>query len=249
MKTILFTLTIFAFACCVVQGQKKHTSAGNDHAATGVAAGTVTRSAGGRNTDARRFDVTEMDSIEVTGDKIVSCGQKYLIKEGGVDIFLIGQAIPPQADGYSITKSSETRLEEGLEFAVPIYTISEEGEGLLKIEPFDESNTGPYSEKIGNIYILSGKFRTARNIGLKSTIEEFVAAYPDLQIWYSYVSDIYVIETPRLDKIQFFLDGKDFIKEGGPDFDSDRTILQPSEFKKGSEIKAIRIFGYAGDYF
>lgn len=59
-----------------------------------------------------------------------------------------------------------------------------------------------------------------------------MAAYPDLKIWYSYVSDIYVIETPRLDKIQFLLDGNDFIKEGGPDFDNDMTILQPSEFKK-----------------
>lgn len=249
MKTILLILTIFVFACCVVQGQKKHTAVENDHAATGVAAGTVTASGGGRNTDTQRFDLTEIDSLEVTDNKIASCDQKYLIKEGGVDIFAIGQAIPVQADGYSIIKSIETRQEEGLEFSVPIYTISEEGENILKIEPFDEYNTEPYAEKIGNIYILSDKFRTTENIGLKSTIEEFVAAYPDFKIWYSYVRDIYVIETPRLDKIQFFLDGSDFIEEGGPDFDSDRTILKPSEFKKGSEIKAIRIFGYADDYF
>jgi hypothetical protein len=45
-----------------------------------------------------------------------------------------------------------------------------------------------------------------------------------------------VAETEQFDFIQFFLDGNDFIKEGGPEFDSDREILQPSEFKKGSRI-------------
>ena len=246
MKITLFIL-VFTFSSCVGQGQKKHTTVENDHT-LGVTANTVITSTDSSKTDTLQFELTKTDSIGMI-NKTISYEQKYLIKEGGVDIFSIGQIIPTQANGYSITQSTETRMEEGIEFAVPIYMISEEERSILKIEPFDEYYTGQGSEKIGNIYILSDKFRTAENIGLKSTIEEFMAASPDLKIWYSYVSDIYVIETPRLDKIQFLLDGNDFIKEGGPDFDNDMTILQPSEFKKGSKIKAIRIFGYAEDYF
>jgi hypothetical protein len=164
--------------------------------------------------------------------------QKYLIKDNGVDIFVIGQKIPTLADGYLITKSIQIRTEEGEDYEIPVYTVTEDGHEILNIEPqYDDEG------KIGNIYILSEKYKTAEKIGLYSTIEEFAAAYPDYFIWYSYISDRYVIETKQLNSIQFVLDGNDFIEEGGPEFDSDMTILKISDFKKGSKIKEIRIWG------
>lgn len=247
MKPALFILILFAFASCGGPGQKKHAAVANDHAAAGAPAETVARSADGSNPVNQRPDTTKADAREATKDN-APCESKYTIQAGGAYLFSIGQPVPAQADGYSITKGFETRREEGEEYAVPLYTISEKGENLLNLEPFYDDNAGRYSEIIGNIYILSEKFRTAENIGLQSTLEAFTEAYPDFTIWYSYVSDRYVIETNRLDNIQFLLDGKDFLKEGGPDFDSDRTILKPSEFKKGGKIKAIRIFGYVDDY-
>ena len=188
---------------------------------------------------------TKIESTEILEENIcTSSEQKYLIKNNGVDVFLIGQKIPAQADGYSITKSIETRTEEGTDFELPVYTVFEDGQAILNIEQFNHE-IGTDSDKIGNIFILSEKFRTAENIGLHSTIEEFVAAYPDFTIWFSYISHIYVIETGQpFNGVQFFLDGNDFADEGGPEFDSDMTILELSDFKKGSKIKKIRIWGY-----
>jgi len=173
-----------------------------------------------------------------------STEQKYLITNNGVDIFLIEQKIPDQTDGYLINKSIDIRTEEGEDFEIPVYTVSEDGEEVLNIELQYDYYEENYLDRIGNIYILSDKFKTAERIGLHSSIEEFIAVYPDFLIWYSYISDRYVIETKQLDSIQFILDGNDFTDEAGPTFDSDMTILKPSDFKKDSKIKGIRIWGY-----
>lgn len=223
MNTTLMFCTLIAFASCFGQGRSKPAAFDHDRAAAGVTAATAAASATTRQ-------------------------ERYPIRDDGAGIFSIGQKIPARTDCYTITESSQTRTEEGEAYTVPIYNVSEQGEIVLNIEPFFDDNAGQYSEIIGNIYILSDRFRTDESIGLQSTIEEFAAAYPDFKIRYSYVSEIYVIETRRLEHVQFFLDGCDFIEESGPDFVSDMTVLQASEFKKGSKIKAIRIFGYAADH-
>jgi len=170
--------------------------------------------------------------------------QKYLIKDNGVDIFILGHKIPTNAEGYLISKSIETRTEEGDDFDILIHTVFEDGQAILKIERlYCEVDNNPY--QIDQIFVLSEKCKTAENIGLHSTIEEFIAAYPDFTIWYSYVSNRYVIETGLpFEGIQFELDGKDFLDENGPISDSAMTILKASDFKKGAKIKGIRIWWY-----
>ncbi len=182
------------------------------------------------------------DKSEIPATEREFSEQKYLIRNNGVDIFLIGLDMPTQADGYSITKRIETREEEGEEFKMLVYTVSENGQEMLNIEKYIQGESAS-SDRIDNIYLLSNKFKTAKNIGLHSTIEDFTAAYPNFTIWFSYISGWYVIDTEHFVGIQFFLDGNDFIEEGGPKFESDRTILKPSEFKKGSKITGIRIWG------
>jgi len=167
-----------------------------------------------------------------------SDGEKYLIKDNGVDIFLTGQKFPTQTDNYSITKNTGDKPEGDNYYEVFVHTVSENGQEMLSIDDYVEDS----SDMIQEIRILSEKYKTAENIGLHSTIEEFMAAYPDFSIWYTYISGWYIIDTKQLYHIQFFLDGNDFIKEDGPEFVSDMTILKPSEFKKDSKIKEIRIF-------
>lgn len=175
-------------------------------------------------------------------DSDVGSEQRYLIKDNGIDIFLIGQKIPNQTDGYLITKSIQTRTEEGEDFEVIVHTVSEDGQELLNIESY-HSDSDSDLDRIDEIFILSEKFKTAENIGLYSTIEDFTAVYPDFTIWFSYISGRYVMETGQtFNSIQFLLDGNDFLEEGGPRFESDMTILKPSDFKKGSKIKEIRIW-------
>jgi hypothetical protein len=169
---------------------------------------------------------------------------RFLITPQGVDIFLVGQKVPTQTGEYSISKTTETREEEGEEYEVVVYTVSENEQDLLKLEtPSEQDNEN--EQHINDIFILSEKYKTAENIGLHSTIEEFAAVYPNFTVWWTYVSDRYVIEAgkPSLENVQFILDKNGFRNENGPDFDNDYTVLKISDFKKDTQIKEIRIFG------
>lgn len=233
----LFISVAVAFVSCVGNGQTGHRAVGNDSAATDAA---LPRTIAPPDGNLRAGDGR---LLEKNDDDTPAPNKKYLITKGGTGLLSVGQTIPERLDGCLITRDVETRWEEGTEFSVPVCTVSEERQNILKIEPAYDYATERYSEKIGDIYILSDKFKTAENIGLQSTIEAFMTAYPDFRIWYSYVGDIYVIETERLENIQFFLDGNDFMKAGGPEFESDMTELRPSDFKKDSKIAGIRIYG------
>ena len=166
---------------------------------------------------------------------------KYLIKKDGVDIFLIGEQIPTLIDGYGIIKGIEIKTEEGEDFEMLVHTVFEKGEEMLHIERLllPEIDT---DDIIYDIFIVSDKFKTTKNIGVNSTIDEFITVYPDFLIWFSYIDGKYVIETKEFEGIQFFLEGSDFIDESGPAFDSDMTILRPSKFKEGTKIRRIRIW-------
>ena len=164
--------------------------------------------------------------------------ERHLIKETGVDIFLLGEKISLNAGNYILKK--ETMFgEEGIE--VPFYVVSENEQKILHIIPAYNYKTNQYTDKIGEIIIFSEKFKTAESIGIGSTIENFVNTYPDFKIWYTYISEMYVIETKQYN-FQFFLDYEDLIDKAGLSYNSDMTRLRLSDFKKNSKIKGIRIF-------
>ena len=91
---------------------------------------------------------------------------------------------------------------------------------------------------ITEIKIISEKLKTIKNIGIGSTIEDFESIYPDFEIWYTYISEIYVIETKSI-KAQFILCVEDFI--GDTNASGDMIILNKTDFKANSKIKEIRI--------
>jgi hypothetical protein len=85
-----------------------------------------------------------------------------------------------------------------------------------------------HNNAISEIIVQSALYKTERNIGIGSTINEFVAAYPDAKIWWTYVSDMYVLETGSL-KAQFILDKNDFTGKK-PDVKSEITPLSISDY-------------------
>ncbi len=164
----------------------------------------------------------------------------YLIKQHQAGIFRIGKPIPfpRSSDNYAVRKEKQVRMTEEGSFEETIYVVSENGIDLLNILPEFDYKTGNYTENIGEIIVLSNKFRTAENIGVNSTIEEFQKAYPDFKLWYTYVSGMYVIQTNQLNA-QFILNKEDFT--GELNIKSDITPLKLSDFKKNSKVMKIRI--------
>ncbi|MDR3227301.1 MAG: hypothetical protein LBT56_06480 [Prevotellaceae bacterium] len=179
----------------------------------------------------KQAETVESDAIETT-----SVGEDYLIKESSAGQFTIGQQIP-FAD--NIQKKYLTRITEEGESEEPIYVVTENGQGILHITPEYDYETETFNNKIGEIIVLSDKFKTTAGIGVNSTIEEFVKKYPDFSVWYTYVSDTYVIETGRIDNVQFILDESDF--KGKLEISDEITTLKLSDFKPNTKIIQIRI--------
>ena len=73
---------------------------------------------------------------------------------------------------------------------------------------------------------------------MNSALEEFIQAYPEYTIWYTYVSDMYVVETEEVEA-QFLLKAEDFT--GEMEVDSVMTPLEKGDFKEGARIAKVRM--------
>lgn len=189
-------------------------------------------------------DIDQGHKIIITKDtasglKNNSTENKYLIRDMQAGPFKIGDEIPGPATmmTYQMRKEQQTRNTEEGPVTEPVTIISENGEDLLMLKPGFES--GNYNNSINEIIILSSKYRTAEDIGVGSTIESFQKVYPDHKAWYTYVSEMFVIETPLV-KAQFLLDPRDYTGPK-PRITSERTTLKTSDFIKSGMITQVRI--------
>ncbi|MDR2869901.1 MAG: DUF2914 domain-containing protein [Deferribacteraceae bacterium] len=166
---------------------------------------------------------------------------KYLITSEGAGQFLLKGGAPSSMAGYTINKSMGSRWQEGIDYGMEVSTISEDKEEILRIESVVDYNHV-------DIYVLSSKFRTKDNIGVASTIDEFMATYEDFVIScpHSPHPDACSISSESLGKnIQFELDYEDLVKPENLQIDTDigETIMQASDFRKGARIKDVLIYG------
>lgn len=166
---------------------------------------------------------------------------RYLITETGVAPFFVGNEIPNQADSYVINKEIVTKDSEEGPYEIPVAFVYEDGDEVFEIESAYDYDAEKYINTIGEITVFSDKYKTAEDIGISSTIEDFMAAYPDYTVWYTYISGMYVLDTEQLPNVQFLLDGDDYLM-GEIEFDSEITILKASDFKKDAKIISVRIF-------
>ncbi|MFN3136956.1 MAG: hypothetical protein ACE37L_04680 [Allomuricauda sp.] len=165
----------------------------------------------------------------------------YLISDGEVGIFQIGQSIPfEKAKEFNFEVRKEIHTEYFAEGSkdTPIYLVSKGKKDLLKITPEFDYTSDSYNTSIRAIEVLSKEFRTQETIGLGTTIETFINTYPDSQIWYSYMNDSYFLETN--DKIEFHVKPEAY-QPGEVDFISDLTKLNISDFNLQSTIESIRL--------
>jgi hypothetical protein len=160
--------------------------------------------------------------------------ENYLITETQVGVFELGKPVQQSHKGLDIESKTRLIKSEGEEIEEIFYQILSESEELLTIA-IEDAQTKIATE----IFVHSDKFKTAENIGIGTTIEDFSKIYPDYKIWYTYVSDRFVIETDQT-KIQFLLNKDDFV--GDLEVNSDMIYLDFADFKEDSKIEKIRIY-------
>lgn len=176
---------------------------------------------------------------EKTDAEIQADAREYLISESQVGSFEIGADIPGSSGLYQITKTRQVRTTEEGPVEEPTYRVSAGGKDMLVLKPqYDHKQEG-YNNKIGEIMVLSGKYKTGEGIGVGSTVGEFKQAYPDFEMWYTYVSGRYIMEAAKL-SIQFMLHEEDFI--GDMNVNSVRVTLQEDDFRADAKIAKIRVF-------
>lgn len=142
-----------------------------------------------------------------------------------------------------IEKHQEIANMEGEELSFDYTLIKEGAKKLVQVEW--------ESEKVIDMYIFSEKYHTKKKIGVGSTLQELVDAYPtNHQLWYTYVSsdhpvikqEMVVFETSELAGIQFLIDNKGYIKDDKIPIKSDQTILQINDFDPQTKVWMVRVF-------
>ncbi|GEM_PF-273595 len=179
--------------------------------------------------------ISEQDNLSVDA-------RHFLLQEGQAGIFKVDQAIPfDQAVSLSfdISQAKEMKSTPDGMIEEPYYQVFIQEEELIRIKPAYNYETESYSKQIGEMLILSDRYVTNKQVGVGTTIYTFTQKYPNYKLWYTYVSDMYVIQFDD-SKLQFLLDSNDFI--GQLSFDSDYTELSIDDFREGAEVKAVRVY-------
>ncbi|MCB0376217.1 MAG: hypothetical protein KDD04_09890, partial [Sinomicrobium sp.] len=162
----------------------------------------------------------------------------YRISGNNAGDFKAGTPVPPYVSHLSIRKEKHTETAEGETFETTVYTVSFKGKELLQLLPENDGKSENSPDMIGEIAVLSERFKTDKGVGINTALDDFINAYPDYKLWYTYVSGMYVVETPEV-QAQFILSEDDFTGTVNPT--SDMTVLKRSDFKKDAKIVKIRI--------
>ena len=163
------------------------------------------------------------------------------ISNGQVGVYKVGSTIPvpDSSDSYIMRKTTQIRQTEEGPTEDLSYILSSGGEELLVFIPELDHKNGGYTDRIGEIKVISGRFKTKNGIGVGSTLQDFVAAYPDYRIWTTYVSGMYVVES-RAIRAQFLLSKTDYVG-GKIHYTSEIADLDLSDFRKDARIFMVRV--------
>ncbi|MDA3862385.1 MAG: hypothetical protein PF689_00795 [Deltaproteobacteria bacterium] len=116
------------------------------------------------------------------------------------------------------------------------YLYYQDSKLLFEVIPRTDNNT------IGEIRIHSSRFQTKQGLSTASTLQQVIASCENkYTLFYTYVSQSYIISCKQTPKIQFLINPAHFIGEKiSPK--SDQEFLKPSLFQKDAEIIKIRIY-------
>lgn len=157
--------------------------------------------------------------------------KKFLITGNGIGQLKKDADIPSDYEvaPYQVVKEKREEMQEGSKYEISVSK-------LMK-------GTEPVAEIFNNeVWIFSDDFKTEKQIGVQSAVDEFIAAYPDATVWYTYISDRFIIETDEIPNTQFIIDKNGYTGAQEKLTQSDRVVLEPGEIKKDAKIMKIRYF-------
>lgn len=190
----------------------------------------------------QRESAERSDALE---DSTAMAVPLLLIDETGVGEFRLGEEIPmPPADRrLSISKEIVVVDAEGEQYEEPWYVVTMNGTELLRILPKDDPELEEYSTLIDEIRISSPECATRDSVRVGTTLEQLAGSFKTLTLWYTYVSNRFVADTPELPGVQFEIEGNGFIGARDDLSDTDIVFLARSDFRPNTRIHSIRILG------
>lgn len=186
----------------------------------------------GQDVDEQLESILEHDLQQVEKEKELIADQNWWITSNSVGDFKIGDPIPVDGKFENYELQQISYMAEGEKYDKII--VLEDQKKVVEIFPSLET-----PKTIHEIGVLSTKFVDDKNISVGKTIDDFFTAYPDAKIWYTHVSDRFVMET-KSNKLQYELSLEDYSKK--IDITSDMSDLKREDFKKDAKIQKIRIY-------
>jgi hypothetical protein len=167
--------------------------------------------------------------------------QNFLIQEKQCGPFRIGDPIPfPRfPEPFKVKRLGIYRNTEEGRALETTYIASDSTGELLVIYPEITETYGSSSNTIGEMDVISSKFSTREGISVGSTIEDFRKVYKNQSFWYTYISNMYVLETEDYPSIQFLLDEHDF--KGSLKISDEVEKLRKKDFPPEAKIIKIRL--------
>jgi len=162
-------------------------------------------------------------------------GDDNIIERGRAGLFKIDEPAPDQTllsqEKYSIEET--TVFPEGM--PQKQYIVSRDGENLLTL------NMSPDLSKIWDIYVVSQKIKTKEDIGVGSTIFDFMKAYPNYNFWYSAEEGEHFVLNTSSDQNspQFLLDRSGLLDPEKSFYPTKATI---SDFTPDAKIIRVRVY-------
>jgi hypothetical protein len=161
----------------------------------------------------------------------------HLIEAQSVCQIKIGMDIDQivTSDLQKLTQKTIKRTgEEGDIEEYTVFTLLENDEEMLQL-------TGDTEKNVDEIFVISPKIKTAAGIGNGSSIDDFIKAYPDFKIYYSYIMGNFWLETKSLNA-QFKIDPKNYHGLEDNLMKGDLVEIERNLLKNDAEIYQIRLF-------
>ncbi len=215
MNKLFALLLIFCMLVSCNSGKTKKTTVSDDDLAL---------------IDAELIDNTlNMDRMLVAAD--------FEISKNRVGFVVIGDSLIHKIpSNISYELKTITRSEEGVDYEIKTLTLNNNGTAMMRIELSED-------DKVNEISVLSALPVTKEDMGVGSSLQDFIVAYPDYKLWYTYVSDRFVLETNKLQGVQFLIDKKDYTGDKNKlKTASDMIMLKSNDFKSDAVISSIRVF-------
>jgi len=157
-----------------------------------------------------------------------------LIVAGRAGAMVLQEPLPPTLDNYSMETYEQVVMEEGIDVTYRYCTVKDSAHTVARLTLGD-------GDIVLAIRLFSRDFHTMSGIKVGSLVQDAIGLLPQPNIWYSYVSELFVLESPKLPGVQFIIDPSAY--RGSADLTgNDMVPLAPSDFDAHAQILEVRLY-------